>query len=208
MTRFAVAVVAGVLALGAGSAWAAQKKPRVGGTVDITQTGGPIPNAEGTTAGNLNSTIEVGGRRFKGTRIRDVNLTFKVTGSGPLAAAQFYATLSSPNGTTISLWPSLGGVGPSGGTAIGPLTLDDESRVTLTNTARDPTMLPDPWQGTAQPDCALLRQGCALSAMDNGRATGTWLLRAFDTSTASNLTNTLDSWRIVVVAGRPFRSKP
>ena len=206
MKRLAVTALAALLALGTGSAWAAQKKPKVGGTVDITQTGGPIPNAEGTVAGNFNSTIGVKGKRFNGTRIRDVNLTFTVTGSGPNASAQFYATLSSPNGTTISLWPSLSGVSPLGN-SIGPLTLDDESRVTLVSVARDPTTLPAPWQGTAQPDCALLRQGCALSAMDNGPVTGTWLLRAFDIGTSA-LTNTLDSWRIVVVAGRPFRSKP
>ena len=203
----AVLALAAALTLG-GIAGAAKTggKPRKGTTIDITQAGAPIPDAVGTTSvGVLASTIQVKGKKLKGMRIRDVNVTVQTTGSAVGAATQLVATLSAPGGATAGLFQN-----SLTGASIGPLTLDDESRLQLATTTlpRDPTQLVSPYQGTAQPNCALTRQGCALSAMDNSRATGTWTLRVFDNVAGGPATSSLVSWRLQVVAGPPFRSAP
>jgi len=209
--------VAGVLALSvtvglsAGAAQAKKKKAKIGGTVNVTKTvnapigsnPAPVPDAGPTTFGVLDSTIKVGGKKFKGTKIRDVNVTVQTAGtSGASAADNLLARLTAPNGATTQLFFALAGH------SIGPVTLDDESVNFLFPTAPPApaaTALVSPYQGTAQPSCfAVQFSPCVLSAMDNGGVTGTWTLSVYDFSV--NETSNLVSWQLVVAAGKPYKT--
>jgi subtilisin-like proprotein convertase family protein len=208
-TRFAlmgVLAIALSAAIGAapGAAQAKKKKQaKAGGTVDITQpVNTPIPDATATTNGVVASTITVGGRKFKKTVVRDVNVTLQATGSADGAAGELTARLTAPNGATTWLFGNA-----LAGTSFGPTTFDDESVNTLGGiTPFDPTLLVSPYAGTVQPHCFSAQGGCALSAMDGGPVTGAWTLRVVDNSPPPpTLTSVLNSWRITVVAGRPFK---
>jgi len=192
-----------LLGLGAGAADAQKKKGKKGpGAVNITQTGGPIPDraAGNGVFGRLVSTVEVG-NRFKGRKIRDVNVTVQLLGAGPGAnsVADILLLLSSPSGATSELVFD-GTLFP--GNLAGPITFDDETPLYLAGTATpfgDPDALLAPWQGKAQPE------GAPLANLDNGRVPGTWTLNALDT--ASGDTSLLGSWTLNVIAGRPFQTK-
>jgi pyruvate kinase len=71
----------------------------------------------------------------------------------------------------------------------------------------DPTELAEPWAGTAQPYCFQAPGGCPLALLDNGPATGTWTLTAFDGGDDPGQTSTLVFWRLNVVAGKPYKTK-
>jgi subtilisin-like proprotein convertase family protein len=197
-----VLVVAFVAALAAAPA-EAQKKRKGPGSVNITQTGGPIPDrGPGATGifGQLVSTINVG-KQFKGRRIRDVNVTVQLTGLGPSpnSLEDIRILLTAPNGATSEL-VLVGDLFP--GNLAGPLTLDDETPLFIATSAisfGDPDALLAPYQGVAQ------TAGVPLANLDNGRVPGAWTLRAVDT--VATATSTLNSWRLNVVAGRPFRTK-
>ncbi len=193
-----------ILLVGALFADLADAKKKGGGTVNITrQVGLPVPDATATSNGVLTSTIRVGGKRFKGTVIRDVNATLQTTGSAAQSASQIDARLSAPNGMTTWL---LGG--NLAGQSIGPLTLDDESPNYLGGTApRDPTDLVSPYIGTAQPDCFSDQGVCTLWPMDGGPARGTWTLRVYDIDDAPLATSILNLWRLTVATGKPYRTR-
>jgi subtilisin-like proprotein convertase family protein len=182
----------------------AKKKRKAGGTADITkQVNAPIPDATapGPTWGVRSSTIDVGGKKFKKTKVRDVNVTVQTAGDQANSANDVVATLISPNGTRTWLFAGLGGQ------SIGPLTLDDETptEVGLGTTARDSTQLVRPYAGTAQPFCFLAEGACPLAVLDNGPASGAWTLRVYDSNPGN--TSSLSSWRLVVLAGKPYRTK-
>jgi hypothetical protein len=198
-------------ALAAGEVSAAKKKKkkqRIGGTADITRlVGTGIPDATPGppfTSGTLTSTIDVTEKKFQRALIRDVNVTIQTTGaSGASPLDDLAAQLTAPNGATT--W--LIGTGLSGAN-LGPLTLDDETVNALTfgpPPARNPHTLTSPYVGVAQPFCFLALGGCTLSAMDGGPAAGTWTLRFFDATVGEN--SILNSWRLFVQAGRPFKTK-
>jgi subtilisin-like proprotein convertase family protein len=194
-----------LLALGAGAADAQKKKGKKKGpgAVDITQIGGTIPDrgpAATDIFGRLTSTISVG-NQFKGRKVRDVNVTVQLTGNGPStnSISDILILLTAPNGATSELIFD-GSLFP--GNLAGPLTLDDESpffTVPTSTSFGDPDALLAPWQGTAQPN------GVPLATLDNGRVPGLWTLNAMDTIDGD--TSVLGSWRLNVVAGRPFRTK-
>jgi hypothetical protein len=189
-----------------------KKKAKSGGTVDITQVvSAPVPDATTTTVGTLTSTIDVGGKKFKRTKIRDVNVTLETIGAsagvppagGSLAGLS--ATVSAPDGATVWLF----GVGLFGAN-LGPLAFDDETPNALQPgepPARNATAIAAPYQGTAQPYCFFARGGCTLSEMDNGPVSGTWTLRVYDLDATPGSTSIVTKWRIVVQAGRPFLTK-
>jgi subtilisin-like proprotein convertase family protein len=197
-----VLVVALAAALAAAPA-EAQKKKKGAGSVNITQAGGPIPDrgpgADGIY-GQLVSTINVG-KQFKGRKVRDVNVTVQLTGAGPgpNSLGDLLILLTAPNGATSELVVD-GDLFP--GNLAGPLTLDDESPLYIAATATpfgDPDALLAPFQGVAQPD------GVPLANLDNGGVRGAWTLRVLDEVNTD--TSFLNSWRLNVVAGRPFRTK-
>jgi hypothetical protein len=200
-------VLSVTVGLSSGTAQAAKKKKKVGGTADITQTvNGAIPDATAAPAtfGTLQSNITVGGKKFKGSKIRDVNVTVQTQATGGASPADnLRFRLTAPDGTTT--W--LVGFGFLSGTSVGPLTFDDETPVNLGGAppAPDSTTLVAPYNGTAQPHCFSALGGCALGDMDNGSASGTWTLRAQDGGTIGETSN-LVSWRLVVVAGKKFKT--
>jgi subtilisin-like proprotein convertase family protein len=198
----ALLVVAGPI--GGVATAAKKKKSKGGGTVDITKVvGAPIPDATVTTNGLLTSTIDVGGKQFRGTRIRDVNLTLTTTGSMPDSADDLTARLTAPDGTTVWLLNQT-----LVGQSVGPLTLDDESVNRLGGPPPAPNSftLVSPYAGTAQIFCWITRGPCAFSVMDNHPVTGTWTLRIYDVETIGS-TSVLSSWRLNVLAGKPFKTK-
>jgi subtilisin-like proprotein convertase family protein len=161
----------------------------------------PIPDAVPANGPNglLTSAIRVGGKQLKGKRIRDVNVTVQTTGlTGTVPTRDLVGYLTAPNGATTGLFSRLGLIGT--GFSIGPLTLDDESTLGLGFGDRgDPTSLEDPWIGTARPDEP------GLYVMDDGPVSGTWSLHVLDTSAGG--TSRFDSWRLVLVAGPPYKTK-
>lgn len=182
----------------------AKKKRKVGGTVDITKAvNQQVPDrAAGvnTPFGVLTSTIDVAGKKFKKARARDVNVTLQTTGSAAGAAGDLHAELTAPNGATVTLFAFLSGQ------SVGPLTLDDESPALLF-AAPQPcvvaTWLCEPYAGTARPSVDGISIG-PLAVMDNGPVKGTWTLRVFDFD--DTLTSVLNSWRLNVVAGKPYKT--
>lgn len=182
---------------------AKKKKQKVGGTATISKTvNAAIPDGTASGPGVLNSTVDLGGKKFKKTRIRDVNVTFQTTGSSAASAADIVASLTSPNGSTTYL--VFGGLA---GASIGPLTIDDESPL-LAVPGAGPTPFPflgSPYVGTVQGAVAagFGLAGC-LCKMDDGPAPGTWTLRVIDFGAGD--TSTLNSWKLVVQAGKAYRT--
>jgi subtilisin-like proprotein convertase family protein len=201
LSLMGLAVVA-FIAAGASPA-AAKKKGKVGGTADITTpVNAGIPDATANTDGLLASTIAVGGKKFKGTKVRDVNVTVQTTGASSTAVGDLDARLTAPNGATSWLFSNLSGQ------SIGPLTLDDQSvNFLVTGPPFSSNSLGPPYAGTAQPNCRQAFGGCPLTVMNNGPATGIWTLRVYDRGTTPGDTSILNSWRLVVRAGKAYRTK-
>jgi hypothetical protein len=200
-----VLALVGCLVIAAPGAAAKKKKGggKRGGTVDMTQVVNlPIPTRTTGPApqdGVLTSTITVGNN--KGMRVRDVNATVQTFGtSGTTPADDLIARLVAPNGDHSFLFDDLDGFSPATDLSIGPLTLDDEALFDLGNgTPDNATMLFAPWLGTAAPETPLF-------PLDNGPVAGTWRLDIFD-DTGSGTSN-LVLWRLMVITGRPFKTKP
>ena len=142
--------------------------------VDITATPNlTIPDATGGVFGYAESTIEVG-KKSKGLKIRDVNVTVQTTGSTAVEAAGLIAVLIAPDGGTNVLFFQLATQN------LGPLTLDDESRLNLASgpppAQANRYALFAPYVGSgAQPGTFFIGQ--PLAQLDNGPVRGTWTLR-------------------------------
>jgi subtilisin-like proprotein convertase family protein len=167
---------------------------------ETTQSvGAPIPNQASPTSpfGLLTVTAEVP-KKFKGLRIRDVDVTVQTTGlTGTSPSGDLFAKLTAPNGATTRLFSTLTGP-PS--ISIGPLTLDDEAPLFMGDGPPiNPTLLYTPWAGSSRPD------GAPLHVMDDGPARGTWTLKVVDATTAD--TSALTSWGLRVTAGRPYATE-
>jgi hypothetical protein len=161
--------------------------------LDIPAVGPPTPAA---------STLTVG-KKFKGKVVGDVNVTgITTTGSGSGAASDLAMDLIAPNGRRVLL---IGGNSGIGDVSIGPLTLDDDTPVSICNSpvpdCTDPQQsLAQPFAGTAN----LYHLGAAdtgpLSALNGIPMRGTWTFRVFDEDT--NGTSTLNAWGIQITAAR------
>jgi hypothetical protein len=193
----------------------AKGKGKRAGSLDVSvAVNAPIPDANpdppapGATGafGVLTSTIDAG-KQFKGLKVRDVNVTAQTLGtSGSTPADDLAARLTAPNGATVELFASLFGTFnpmtfmPNPNPSIGPLTLDDESPLSIgAGVPNNATELFVPWAGSAEP------QGRPLAVMDNGPVRGTWTLALLDIGNTE--TSNLVSWRLQVTAGRPFLTK-
>jgi hypothetical protein len=206
MKGMRVVAVALLVALAITPVAEAQKKKKGGGgAVDITKAvGAVIPDRApggpfGGVYGQLTSTIEVG-KRFKGRRVRDVNVTVQTLGAtGTNPADDLVAVLTAPNGASARLFESLEGY-TTPESSIGPLTLDDESPFFL---GGGPPIVAaalfQPWAGTAE-------SFDPLALMDDGPVRGTWTLKMLDGSAAGGGTSVLSFWRLDVIAGRPYRT--
>jgi hypothetical protein len=182
--------VAGLALATPAGAMAKQGSGRVNLTQQVSQ-GVPDRATGSAPFGVLTSTITVG-KKFKGKRVRDVNVTLQTLGSSATSAADLFAILTAPNGATVTLFNGLAGQ------SIGPLTLDDESRLHLGSASCvDPTGLCAPYTGAAEPTGEL-------ASMDNGRVKGTWTLKVVDLATSN--TSILSFWGLNVAAGNPYRT--
>jgi subtilisin-like proprotein convertase family protein len=195
------AAIAALIVTAAMAPAAEAKKAKKAKPLDVTQqAGAPIPDrGPGATApqGLLTLTVDAG-RRYKRLRIRDVNVTVQVNGAVGLSpTGELSALLTSPSGATSQIFGSLGAVDPAS-TSIGPLTLDDESPLSLAQSGNvDPTALAKPWIGTATPQSPL-------TVMDGDRVAGRWTLRVLDAVAGES--SVLTSWRLQVTTGRPYAS--
>jgi hypothetical protein len=185
-TKRKVAVAVGCLALvggsvlGGGVADAAKKGKRRGGNVAKVANGKSraIPDAisstETTIWGALATPLSVG-KRFKGARVGDVQLTLRTTGLSVSAASDLLFRVTAPNGRTVTI------AGPFAGQSIGPLTVTANSRTSLCGSppCSDPdATLSPPYFGTVgDPDLALLN-GSPMS--------GRWVVSAYDVSPSSS----------------------
>jgi subtilisin-like proprotein convertase family protein len=187
-------ILIGAMALGAlapGSAAAKKAKP-----LNITETvGAQVPNATPAARGELKSTIKAG-KKFKGLKIRDVNVTVQTTGSAPNAAQDLQVRLIAPNGAGVVLFSGLPGQN------IGPLTIDDEARLVVGGITNN-IFLGPPFVGSVAPGISLF--GKPLSLMDNGPVRGNWVLSIVDNS--SPTTSVLEGWTLNVKTGKPFRTE-
>jgi hypothetical protein len=196
--RLSVGVIVAVLALlgGAllgGTADAAKKKSKVFKSTKTVNQG--IPNfTPGGLDGVLRSTITVPKKSFKGKTADVVQVTgLQTTGSGPGAAADIEAFLSSPQGRTIELFENIGDV------SIGPLTLTPNSPVKLCDTPTPPCAdvlktLNRPFAGTAGDE--------ALAHFTGVKMTGTWTLTVEDDGGPAT-TSILNQWGLSIKPQKP-----
>jgi hypothetical protein len=193
--RFGALAIAACLLVGLVAGPAEARKKRGGVARVATPVNLAVPDATAQFRGQLASTLQLGGKRFRKTRIRDVNVTVHTTGNIFGAASHLYALLTAPNGTTIILFSNLFGQN------IGPLTLDDQTHLRLggdLNPPLDPNVLYFPYVGTAQPDESF-------APMIGGPARGTWTLRVVDRGAPPPGTlgqvSILSFWGLTVRAG-------
>jgi hypothetical protein len=151
----------------------------------------------------LTSTITVG-KKFKGRQVADVNVTgLQTTGNVDGAADDLGFKLTAPNGRTVRLVTP----GNLGGTSIGPLTIDDQSPVSIcdstTPTCEDPSStLVQPFAGTAN-ELSLGSGGTGgLKAFRLVFMKGTWTLTVWDES-GSGQTSVLNAWGLQITRARP-----
>ena len=150
----------------------------------------------------VRTTITVG-KKFKGKVVGDLNVTgITTTGSGAGAANDIGFRLSGPNGRSVLLInPGIGDV------SIGPLTLDDDTRTSIcdsaTLTCADPyATLLRPFAGTA--NLLFLGGGGTggLSAFDGVGIKGIWTLTVWDEASAG-ATSTFNSLGLKITAAKP-----
>jgi len=181
------------------SAEAKKKKKKQPSTASFSKTLATnlaIPDYPGVNpAIALRSDITVGGKKFKGKEVTDVNVTVQTTGNLAGAAADLNAKLSAPNGRTFILFD---GVGDQ---SIGPWKMDDDTRTQICD--RDQATLP-----CVDPDSTLNRPFAGTSNLNdddddvrplatfNGVSMkGNWTLTLFD-DTDIGETSTLNQWRL------------
>lgn len=215
------AITAGLIACLAmpAAATGAKKKggKKGGGVFEVTKVvNTPVPDESPPTGdgidGILRSTVQVG-KQFRGRQIRDVDVTLQTLGVNPRTTAPFpgnteavdiSARLDAPNGAHMIFDGGISNLNPITMTidpfpSIGPLTLDDEARLDLgIFNPHSPRELYAPYAGSARPSTPL-------AVMDGGPVRGTWTLIVMD-SLNTGISN-LVSWRLKVVAGRPFETK-
>jgi subtilisin-like proprotein convertase family protein len=143
-------------------------------------------------------------KKFKGKVIEDLNVTgIQTTGLAPDAADELVMKLTAPSGRTNVLFRFVGG----GAASIGPLTLDDDTPISLGGDnavcTDDPLRsLGPPYAGTANKFFVRDQGTGPLSTFDGVKVRGTWTLTAFDTGDAGQ-TSTLNSWGLEIRLAKP-----
>jgi hypothetical protein len=159
------------------------------------QVGASIPDAPLAAGPSVpvRSSITLG-RKFRNKVVTDVNVMFQSTGAFAGAAADLTFKLSAPSGRTNVLFQGLGDQ------SIGPLTLDDDTRTSIcdsaTATCRDPdATLLQPFNGRAN----TLGTGAGVRALSNFNGVlmkGDWTITVFDA--VNTRTSTFNRWRLEV----------
>ena len=207
--RLATALVL-ALALAAGGPGVADaaKKKKKGGSVFSKQVtvNAPIPDRGPgqSVAVPVVSTITVP-KAFKGKVVKDLNVTnLQETGTaGALPLPQISASLTAPNGRTVTLHEGIGY------TALGPLTIDDDTFISICFFVA-PAVCADPTQGLYAPFAGTANMvhnvnggfppNGPLASFDGLKMKGTWTLTVSDGT--NNQTSTLNQWGLRIT-GRP-----
>lgn len=190
--------------LTAGGTAEAKKGKKGGGTVNVT-VGGTKAVPAATTGppfryGILSSTAAVG-KKFKGRRIDDVNVTVQLNASGVGSELDaLFGILTAPNGNSVYLFEDLFG------TVAGPLTFDDESPLSVNQSDpadfQDPDFLNPPYIGRVEPFF-----GEELSSMDGGPARGAWTLKIRNGDPNPAHLYNLVQWKLEVKTRAPYVQK-
>lgn len=205
------ALMAGVIALGVCTALAlafsgpavAKKKGKTPRFFQaVVQPNAAIPEDAATGHSTpVDSTITVP-KKFKGRVVADVNVTgIQTTGSTAGAAANLVMRIIAPNGRSVRLWS--GGFGDQ---SIGPLTLDDDTPVSICNASTPPCeygpdTLNQPFAGTSNLQFLGAGGTGPLANLDGLAMRGTWTFEIWDEQAGK--TSTLNSWGIQITAARP-----
>lgn len=152
----------------------------------------------------VTSTITVP-KKFKGKTVGDVNVTgIQTTGNNPNSAINLNFMLVAPNGRTVLLDDQA-----LGGQSIGPLTLDDDTRVSVCDST-DVNNCPDPDQSLGRPfagtaNMAYLFSGdlSPLGLFNGVPMKGTWTFQIWDNSTGN--TSTFNGWGLQITAQKPVK---
>ena len=199
----AIAVFALVLLLATfGVADAKKKKGKSSNVADVTKAlSSAIPDYQAPTARPLESQIVLG-KAYKGKLVSDVDVTVQTTGTVDGAANDLIARLIAPSGRAVGLFTNVGGAQAS----IGPLTLDDDTRVLACNsTTPNPCLDTDPYATLPQPfagRAAGFADGAyvGLNRFYGVGMRGTWTLAIWDASAAGPQTSTLTKFGLRVTA--------
>jgi subtilisin-like proprotein convertase family protein len=184
----------------------AKKKKKKSTTISLTKAVNQVvPPAADPPAGIfrnglLVSTITVG-KAFKGKQIGDVNATVSYTATGVGSdLGDLTVELTAPNGASSYLTCN-NYFGPT----LGPLTIDDETPFSTTNsdpaTDQETNTLYAPYIGRSQP-CYI-----PLSVMDGGPAKGVWTLFIFNFEDTATEIHTFGSWGIEVKTHPAYLTK-
>lgn len=151
----------------------------------------------------VTSTITVP-KSFKGKVIGDLDVVgLQTTGVGAGASNDLVFSLTGPRGRTIQLAED----GTFGGASVGPLSLSDETQVSLCTgpPCGDPVeSLPPPFAGTSNMREMESRGTAPLSHFDGTPMNGTWTLRVHDEASVGE-TSTLNSWGLRITAAKPVK---
>jgi subtilisin-like proprotein convertase family protein len=150
----------------------------------------------------VRSTISVVGKAFKGKVVGDVNVTgLQATGDVTDAVNDLEFKLTAPNGRTIAVISN--GIGDQ---FIGPLTIDDQSPVSICDSdtliCEDPSStLIRPFAGTAN-ELFLGNAGTGgLKAFKGVPMQGAWTMTVFDDDGIQ--TSTWNTWGLQITAAKP-----
>ena len=198
-----VATLAVALSLGAPVAAEAKKKAKTFSEQKAVDAPIPPSPPPGVALTPLTSELKVP-KKFKGKRVGDLNVTgIQTSGNTAGAADDLMVLLSAPSGRTVVLLSGIGDV------SIGPLTLDDDTPVSICDDPTPPCedsrdALNRPFAGTAN----LLTTfnstpGGPLSDFNGIKMRGTWTLRAYDTFGAAT-SNTLNQWGLRIKPAKPI----
>ena len=191
-----------------GGAAEAKKKSKKTKTVVFQQSIAPnaaIPDDSASGPSTpLKSSITVGGKKFNGKVVGDLNvLGIQTTGSAANAARDLRMKLIAPNGRTIYL---IGG--PRGDVSIGPLTIDADARASICDSAAPPCEDPAqtlnrPFAGTANSQGLGGMGSGGVRAMNGVPMKGTWTFEVFD-QTGIGRTSTLNGWGLQITSAKPI----
>jgi hypothetical protein len=203
----ALALVA-VIGMTFGGSADAKKKKKGASVYRATQSpNAAVPNNPTTSSPSTPfvSSFTVG-KKFKGKTVGDVNVTgITTTGSGNGAANDLGFRVTGPTGRSVRL---IGGNQTIGNVSIGPLTLDDDSPVSIcdddVSCQYSPQTLIQPFNGTA--NLLFLGTGGSgpLSAFDGTQMRGNWFLSVWDQA-GNATTSVLNSWGLQITAEKPVK---
>ncbi len=164
------------------------------------QVGAAIPDAPVAAGPSapVRSSITLG-RKFRGRVATDVNVMFQSTGAVAGAADDLTFKLSAPNGRTNVLLES------RGDQSIGPLTLDDDTRTSICNSAtatcRDPdATLLQPFNGRAN-TIGTGDETRPMNVFNGVPIKGDWTITVFDSVNSG--TSTFNRWRLEIKGVKP-----